>query len=142
MKLRKRMAAIGAAMVMAVSMMSVLASASTPYGWELKKTYYQPTGSVSCTGYVYNLYNGVDTGIDFNCDLHTANATAVFDITNSMKYSSAEKARIYYAGQPTYTNNFKSSWYAAYKDNGYKCTVTGSLENDTSVTFRATGTAS
>ena len=114
MKLRKRMAAIGAAMVMAVSMLSVVASASTPYSWELKKTYNQPTGSVSYTGYVYNLYDGVDTGIDFHCNLHTENATAVFDITNSMKYSSAEKARIYYANQPTYTIKFKSGCFCTW----------------------------
>lgn len=142
MKLIRKISAAITAVALAAGMMSMGASASTPYNWTLSKTYGQPTSSVSCKGYVYNLSTSYDDAIDFVCNTMSNNYCDVqFDITSSMKLDSNQKAFLYYVSD-TDDIKFKSGWYSAYVANGNRCTVNGKLFNDTSTTFTATGSAS
>lgn len=140
-KLTKRLAAIGAAMTMAVSMMSISVSASVAYNWQLKKIYGQPAYTVKCSGNVTNLSTTYDDGIDFRCNYMSNNDSDVqFDITSSFKKKPNQKAALSFIGDFSQIQ-FKSAWYSAYVANGYKCGVSGNLINDISTTYTATGTA-
>lgn len=142
MKLRKRIAAMGAAMVMAVNMMSVGASASTPYYWTLDKQYNQPISTVTCTGYVYNLTTTNDDAIDFICTYESnTNSDVRLDIIHNMKLNVNQKADLFYV-KDTDQIKFKNSWYSTYVANGYKCQVTGELINCIATTYTASGKAS
>lgn len=141
MKFIKKIAAMGAAMVMAVSMMSVNASASVTYNWTLSKGYNQPTNTAKCSGEVTGLTASNDDAIDFYCSsMSNTDATVKFIIEASFRKVSNQVTYLYYAGDSD-TAKFKSNWYTYAACQDGRCTVTGSLVNDTSVTYTARGTA-
>ena len=85
MKLRKRIAALGAAMVMAVSMMSIGASASNGDSWNVQGGSYRPYSSWKDTdsGYVTGLSPSTDTGLDFSVTSYTSPTGLAYAIGSS-----------------------------------------------------------
>lgn len=76
MKLRKRIAALGAAMTMAVSMMSIGASASKADDWFVHAQYALPTSTnkYEDTGVVKYLNPNTDTGLTFHATSYVNNS--------------------------------------------------------------------
>ncbi len=142
MKITRKIAAVCAAMTMTVSMMSVnVNAASTPYNWTIKKSYGQPTSTVKCEGEVKNLTAAADDAIDFTCSsMSNSSATVKFDIESAFKKVSSQYAYVHYAGD-TDSIKFKAYWYNDKDCEDGKCSIMGTLYNDTSTTFTASGTA-
>ena len=143
MKLRKRIAAFGAAMVMAVSMMSIGASASVTYFWSIyKASPYQPESTVYCSDEVTGLTSYNDDAIDFYCSyMSSSDSDVKFDIESNFKRDSNQYAYLYYATDSDQIK-FRSYWWNDPACSDGKCTCTGRLYNDYSYSFNATGTAS
>lgn len=140
-KLTKRIAAMGAAVMMMASVSAIGASASNTYNWTLNKGYNQPTNTAKCTGEVTGLTAANDDAIDFYCSSMTnTNATVKFVIEASFRKVSNQVSYLYYAGDSD-TAKFKSNWYTYAECQDGRCSVTGTLVNDTSVTYTAKGTA-
>ena len=131
MKLRKRIAAFGAAMVMAVSMMSIGASASVPDTWNVHGGSNRPYSSWKETdsGYVTGLKPSTDNGLDFHVTSYTSPTGLAYAIGSSP----------YCTGTVVLNGNnlnpppllFVANWYAAsggsvpYSVTGYNLGATG-----------------
>ena len=130
MKLRKRIAAFGAAMVMAVSMMSIEASASVPSYWSVHGGSDRPHSSWKPNDdhFVTGLTLVNDSGLDFNANNYSSPTGASYVIC-SCDYGA-------YTGTINDLNDtpfipFTSGWYSTtggsihYYINGYNLGATG-----------------
>lgn len=142
MKLNKKITALLVAMTITASMMSVnVSAASKPYNWTIKKSYGQPTSTVKCEGEVTQLTAAADDAIDFTCSsVSNSYATVKFDIEEEFKKVQSQYAYVHYAGD-TDSIKFKAYWYSDSDCEDGNCSVYGTLMNDTSTTFTASGTA-
>ena len=112
MKLRKRIAALGAAMTMAVSMMSIGASASNASNWYVQGGSYRPYSSWKTT------HNGVVTGLNTYNDNGITFHTTTYKSPSGLSYAIGSSS---YASNTVVLNNtysaptvyFVAGWYNA-----------------------------
>lgn len=131
MKLTKRLATVGAAVMMMASMSAIGASASNGVEWKVYTLANNPsgTGVTTVTKTVSGLTTSSDDAIDFTCGYFTGGSGSTYahcDIQSNMKKYSTQYADLYEYGDSG-SVKFKSGWYA-YSNKG-KCSVTVSLVN-------------
>lgn len=136
-----RFAALGAAVMIAVSMSAVGASASNTQNWSL---FYKNSNNkrISEAKAVTGLSTRNDNAIDFKCNSFTGgtgDTYALCNIQSSMKKISGEKVYLDRKGDSG-SISFRSNWYGY--SNGGKCSVYLRLQNYGKSTVSLSGSAS
>ena len=113
MKLRKRIAALGAAIVMAVSMMSIGASASDPSNWNVQAGLYRPTSTwkTASHGTVTGLSTSTDNGITF--------VATSYSFDSSLAEVEGKIDNTYIADSVAHLNKYKLTDTAYFKANWF-----------------------
>lgn len=128
-KLTKKIAAIGAAVMMMASISAMGVSASYGVNWEV----YKPANSPSSAGRsvdnrtVSGLSTANDSAIDFQCG-YFSGATSGTYVQSNMRKNSTDNVKLRKFGASG-SSYFKSNWYAY--SNGGKCAVTIRLKDFT-----------